>query len=95
MGWADSYIEQLKQGKTVQFRPRGSSMEPKIKSGELVTLAPASIITVKVNDVVLCRVKGRQYLHLIKSINDVGACLIVNNKGYINGWTREIYGVLI
>lgn len=95
MGWADSYIEQLKQGKTIQFRPRGSSMEPKIKSGELVTLAPASIDTVKDYDIVLCKVHGRQYLHLIRSIGSDGACLIANNKGHINGWTREIYGVLV
>jgi hypothetical protein len=30
MGWATKYIEQLLQGKQVQFRPRGNSMSGKV-----------------------------------------------------------------
>ena len=33
MGWASGYIEQLKRGDTVSFRPRGHSMSPKIELG--------------------------------------------------------------
>ena len=30
MGWASGYIERLRAGETVSFRPRGHSMSPKI-----------------------------------------------------------------
>ena len=40
MAWATAHIEKLKAGQTVQFRPRGHSMTPKIKSGELCTVEP-------------------------------------------------------
>jgi hypothetical protein len=36
MSWATHYIEQLKAGQTVQFRPRGNSKKGKIASGQLV-----------------------------------------------------------
>ena len=35
MGWATGHIAKLKAGETVSFRPRGDSMVPKIRSGEL------------------------------------------------------------
>jgi hypothetical protein len=40
MGWATQYIAQLQEGETVQFRPRGNSMEGKISSGQLCTVEP-------------------------------------------------------
>ena len=40
MGWASGFIEQLRRGDTVAFRPRGHSMSPKIESGQLCTVAP-------------------------------------------------------
>lgn len=47
-----------------------------------------------VGDVVLVRVHGRVYLHLIKA-TDGGRFLIGNNRGGINGWVGPdaIYGV--
>jgi hypothetical protein len=36
MGWANHYIEELKAGKTIQFRPRGNSMTGRISSGDLL-----------------------------------------------------------
>jgi hypothetical protein len=51
----------------VQFRPRGGSMRGKIESGQLCTVVPA-LDELRVGDVVLCKVNGRQYLHLIKAI---------------------------
>ena len=93
MSWATPYIEQLKEGKEVSFRPSGNSMSPKIKSGELVTVSP-DISDLKKGDIVLCKVKGNQYLHLITGI-DGERYQISNNKGRVNGWTRQIYGKLI
>lgn len=95
MTWAKHYIDKLIKGETVSFRPRGNSMEGKISSGQLVTVVP-TIEDLSVGDVVLCKVKGKHYLHLIKSISD-GRFLIGNNRGHLNGWIGKncIYGKCI
>lgn len=93
MGWATKYIASLQEGETVQFRPRGNSMKGKIESGQLCTVKPVELDTLQVGDIVLCKVNGAQYLHLIKAIQ--GARFqIGNNKGRINGWIsgNSIYG---
>ena len=68
MGWASEYIARLQDGETVQFRPRGNSMKGKIESGQLCTVEPVVPATLKVGDIVLCKVNGKQYLHLVKAI---------------------------
>lgn len=96
MGWADGYIPRLARGETVQFRPRGNSMVGKIESGQLCTVEPVGTRVLAVGDIVLCRVKGAQYLHLIKAIQGE-RFQIGNNRGGINGWIthRQIFGRLI
>ena len=97
MGWATTYIVKLRQGETVSFRPRGHSMKGKIESGQLCTVAPMTEFeSLKKGDIVLCKVNGAEYLHLIKAIN--GARFqIGNNRGRINGWVgaNSIYGKLV
>lgn len=93
-GWADRHIEALGRGETVSFRPRGNSMMPRIKSGQLCTVSPCPIADLGVGDVVLCRVKGRDLLHLVKAIGHGGLVLIGNNKGHTNGWTSKVFGRL-
>ena len=85
MGWASGWIERLLRGETVSFRPRGSSMVGRIESGQLCTVEPVDPATLEVGAVVLCRVKGKEFLHLIKAI-DGGRFLIGNNRGGTNGW---------
>ena len=96
MSWATHYIEKLKQGQTVQFRPRGQSMKGKISSGQLVTVVPLHEKLLKTGDIVLCKVNGSQYLHLIKAIQG-DRFQIGNNIGRINGWITKnaIYGLCI
>ena len=96
MGWADGHIARLAQNETVQFRPRGNSMVGKIASGQLCTVAPLGAHVLGVGDIVLCRVKGNQYLHLVKAIQGE-RFQIGNNRGGINGWItrRQIFGRLI
>ena len=66
MGWATPYIAKLKNGETVSFRPRGHSMKGKIESGQLCTVAPVADFTeLEKGDIVLCKVNGNEYLHLI------------------------------
>ncbi len=98
MGWATPYIEQLLQGKTVSFRPKGQSMTPKIKSGQLCTVEPVKtreqLEAIEVGEVVLCKVNGSEYLHLVKG-KRMGSFQIGNNHGRINGWTSAIFGRLV
>jgi hypothetical protein len=96
MGWADEHIERLQNGETIQFRPRGNSMVGKISSGDRCTVAPLGDHVLAAGDVVLCRVNGNQYLHLVKAIQG-DRYQIGNNHGGINGWVtrRQIFGRLI
>lgn len=95
MSWADTYIASLQAGETVQFRPRGNSMQGKIESGQLVTVAPATH-PVAVGSIVLCKVNGSQYLHLVVAVGSDGRYQIGNNKGHVNGWctAANVFGVV-
>ena len=95
MGWATPYIDKLKHGEPVKFRPRGHSMSGKVESGQLVTVEPTSNRELRVGDIVLCKVNGMQYLHLIKAVSGK-RFQIGNNRGRINGWTslQNIFGVV-
>lgn len=93
MGWALLYITKLKLGETVSFRPKGNSMQGKIESGQLCTVQPCDPSTLEVGDIVLCKVKGREYLHLITATRGT-QFQIGNNKGRVNGWVsaNAIFG---
>lgn len=69
-------------------------MTGKVNHRDLVTLEPCDSGTLAVGDIVLVRVRGRVYLHLIKAIANK-RFLIGNNRGGTNGWVRSnaIYGV--
>lgn len=70
-------------------------MQGRVSSGQLCIVSP-DIDYLRKGDIVLCKVNGRQYLHLIKAESN-GRYLIGNNKGRINGWVglNGIYGKLI
>ena len=93
MGWAMHYIAKLKEGETVSFRPRGNSMVGKIESGQLCTVEPVAVEEIKVGDIVLCKVNGSEYLHLVKAMQGQ-RFQIGNNRGRINGWitANSIFG---
>lgn len=100
MGWADLHIQNLLDGKTVEFRPLGNSMSGKIEDKQLCVVAPLSDPP-NIGDIVLCRINGSQYLHLIVAIkiekDNKKRYQIGNNKGRINGWIGldKIYGKVI
>lgn len=93
MGWADFAKEALRRGETVQVKPRGHSMKGKVNDGDIVTLDPCKPDELSVGDIVLVRVHGADYLHLIKAIDGV-PFQIGNNRGRINGWVgpNAVYG---
>jgi hypothetical protein len=99
MGWASHYIEKLRNGETVKFRPHGNSMQPKIESGQLCTVEPLKALP-EPGDVLLCTVEGRQFLHLctaVKGSSEKRQYQISNNKGWVNGTItiKNIYGKLV
>ena len=94
MGWATRYIAKLTAGETVSFRPRGNSMTGKIESSQLCTVAPLTVADeIQVGDIVLCKVNGREYIHLVKA-KQGDRFQIGNNRGRINGWVgrNAIFG---
>ena len=97
MGWAANHIARLRQGETISFRPRGHSMTGKVNDGELVTVVPVTDdCDLQAGDIVLCKVNGMEYLHLIKAVQD-DRFQIGNNQGRINGWTNRhnIFGLCV
>ena len=71
-------------------------MAGKIESGQLVTVEPIGERVLQKGDIVLCKVNGMQYLHLIKAIQGE-RFQIGNNRGRINGWVGKnaIFGVCV
>ena len=60
-------------------------MRGRIESGQLVTIAPATIADVQPDDIVFVAWKGNSLLHLAKEV-EADRVLIGNNLGKINGW---------
>jgi hypothetical protein len=71
-------------------------MTGKVNDGDIVTVEPVDANTLEVDDIVLVRCRGYDYLHLIKA-RDGDRFLIGNNRGRTNGWVsaRAIYGKAI
>ena len=95
MGWASRAIQTLAEGHNAIIKPHGHSMRPKVMSGATVELEPVKLDALAVGDVVLCRVSGNVYLHLVKALRgdaDNRQAQIGNNRGGVNGWTRAVYG---
>ena len=70
-------------------------MSGKIESGQQVTVEPMASHPLEIGDIVLCRVNGMEYLHLVKAVSG-DRVQIGNNRGQINGWTsrRTVFGIL-
>jgi len=94
--WADHAIAALNRGENITIRPKGNSMTPRIKSGDPITISPIEDkARLKKGDIVLCKVGGRKFCHLISAIEGDGVRFqISNNHGHVNGWVGPgcIYG---
>lgn len=96
MGLLEGMASRVAQGVTVQFRPSGSSMVPLVRSRQVVTVAPVDAAKLEVGDIVLAKVAGTVYLHLVSAIDaTAGRVQISNNRGRVNGWTNyaRVYGI--
>ena len=88
-------VKHLQNGETCIVTGYGQSMTPKLKSGQSVICTPVTDNTqLKKKDIVLCKVKGHFYLHLISAIKNNKSFQISNNHGHVNGWISRncIYG---
>jgi hypothetical protein len=85
-------LEKLQNGESFVTSEKGNSMIPLIKSGQEHVLSPVKIEDVTVGDIVYCKVHGRFYTHLVKAIDPLKGCQIGNNRGNINGWTKNVFG---
>ena len=92
MNWK---IEKLMNGETIISKEPGNSMLPLIKSKQPVKLVPITWEKVEVGDIVYCKVRGNLYTHLVKAKDANKGCLIGNNKGHINGWTKNVFGKVV
>jgi hypothetical protein len=101
VSWARELIVALARGQSVVAHPRGHSMTGRVADGQRVRIAPLHAESnLAIDDVVLCHVAGRDYLHLVKAIRegpDGSRYLIGNNRGGINGWVRRaaIFGRML
>ncbi len=81
--------EHLQNGETCIVTGYGNSMTPKLKSGESVIMEPVTEETIlKKGDIVLCKVNGNYYCHLISSIRG-NSYQISNNHKHVNGWISK------
>lgn len=85
----------LREGHTCYVTGIGNSMTPILKSRQPVICAPVTEETkLKKRDIVLSKVNGHFYLHLIHAIRPGDMYLIGNNHGHMNGWVsrKQIFG---
>ncbi|WP_235029413.1 S26 family signal peptidase [Streptomyces sp. 3213.3] len=90
--------DRVAAGATVTFRPSGSSMVPLIRSRQRVVVAPVDPSKLEIGDIVLARVAGTVYLHLVSSVDLAGKRVqISNNRGRVNGWTGHdrVFGICV
>ena len=90
--------QKLREGETCKVTGIGNSMTPILKSRQPVICEPITEETeLEKKDIVLAKVNGHFYLHLIWSIRknkDSETYLIGNNHNHANGWVsrNQIYG---
>jgi ApbE superfamily uncharacterized protein (UPF0280 family) len=73
-------------------------MVPLIRSRQRVTVAPVDPAKLEVGDIVLARVAGTVYLHLVSAVDQARRRVqISNNHGRVNGWTSHdrVFGICV
>ena len=85
-------IDMLKEKGELIASEGGNSMLPILKSKQKHKLKSCTWEDCQVGDIVFCKVKGRVITHKVWARNEVKGLQIGNNRGYINGWTKTVYG---
>lgn len=89
--------ERLLKGETFTTKEKGNSMVPLIYSNQEHVLAPfTNWEDAKVGDILYVKLSGnRHYTHLVTAKDDKRGLQISNNKGHVNGWTKNVLGKVI
>ena len=90
--------QKLKEGNVCKVTGIGNSMTPILKSRQPVICEPVTEETVlKKKDIVMCKVNGHFYLHLIWAVKSDDRYLIGNNHGHPNGVVprKQIFGKVV
>ena len=91
----------LKEGCVCKVTGVGNSMTPILKSRQAVIAEPITEETkLEKKDIVLCKVRGHYYLHLVWATRTEGEkemYLIGNNHGHANGWIprTQVFGKVV
>lgn len=88
-------VERLLNGETFITKEFGNSMFPYIASEQEHKLEPVVWENCNVGDIVYCEAKGRFYTRFVKGKDTQRGLLIGNNRGNLNGWTKNVYGRVI
>ena len=98
MSWTTEAMTALQNGLPVQVRPRGHSMTGRICDGDLVTLTPCQAEELIVGDIVLVRIQGKRFSHIVLYgiISREGERILIgSHQGRVDGWVDrgDIYGI--
>lgn len=85
-------VEKLQKGESFVTSEKGNSMVPLITSGQDHMLSPVTLEELQVGDICYCKVRGNYYTHLVTAKDPNKGVQISNNHGYVNGWTKNVYG---
>ena len=89
-------VPRLEAGETVLFSPTGTSMQPRIRSGQELTIAPVDVSKLRKGDIVFARVWGAYLFHKVSGFRN-RQVQIARQDGRTNGWTGwdNVYGIVI
>lgn len=85
----------MQNGETFVTKEKGNSMVPLIYSNQEHKLAPAVWEECKTGDIVFCRVRGGLITHLVTAKDATRGLQISNNRGKVNGWTKQVFGKVV
>lgn len=85
-------IQRLQRGGSFTTSEPGNSMLPLFRSNEKHLVTPITWQECEVGDVVFCTVRGSCMTHKVYAKEERRGCLIGNNHGHMNGWTKNVYG---
>lgn len=85
-------LELLQRDGEIITSEKGNSMLPLISSGQKHKLKLCNWEDCNIKDIVYCKIHGKFYTHLVYAKDINKGLQIGNTKGFINGWTKIVYG---
>ena len=83
--WATVRPSKLRRSKALSRWTRRNPVDVFPTSRPIRERRPIDPVVFEVGDIVLCKVHGNEYFHIVKAIEG-GRFQIGNNRGFTNGW---------